>query len=395
MDGPQITPAAFGQFEPDDLPATARFAAFRRAALDPEAPDCRFNHTPDRLVDVVPHGLVAGVSVFGLGQPAIASLRHDPVHRLARVSSILLNDAVLAPGAMAVMDANDRMFGPSVDNLAAWDHRLPTVDPAFIDVAGGWRLRDPASDFADDTVIVLPVGGVGSHNYGHFLYDGLAAALHHRLLLGRRAVLVGRTLLGWQAEILEALGLLDGYVPLDRPTRFRKLVTSTMVSRTVSYPNRFVRAVFDRLRFHVGGGSAKGRRLFLTRDEPGNRRIMANRSEIEAIAADFGFEVIAPATMAVADQVRCFAGADCVIGESGAGLANLGFCDPGTRILELQPDCFSDGWTRAACHLLGLKWHVFFAESRQPTALPAGPGFVFDVDPAQFRSAIQLVFGAP
>jgi capsular polysaccharide biosynthesis protein len=395
MDRPHSTPDPFGQFEPDDVPATAGFAAFRRAALDPDALDCRFNHTPDRLVDVVPHGLVTGVSVFGPGQPAIASLRDDPVHRLARVSSFMLNDAVLAPGGMAVLDANDRMFGPSVDNLAAWGHRLPAVDPAFIDVAGGWRLQDPASNFTDGSVIALPVGGVGSHNYGHFLYDGLAAALHHRLLLGRRAVLVGRPLLGWQADILEMLGLLDGYVALNRPTRFRKLVTSTMVSQTVSYPNRFVRAVFDRMRSCNRDESARERRLFLTRHEPGNRRIMANRRDVEAIAADFGFEVIAPATMTVAAQVRCFAGADCVIGESGAGLANLGFCDPGTRVLELQPDCFSDGWTRAACHLLGLKWHVFFAQCRQPTSLPAEPAFEFDVDPTQFRSALHTVFGTP
>jgi hypothetical protein len=395
MDVPPTSLPAFGRFEADDLPATVGFAAFRRAALDPAAAECRFNHTPDQDIDVVPHGLVAGVSVFGDGQPAIASLRHDPVHRLGRVSSIMLHHAVLSPDSMAVMDAGERFFGPSVDNLAVWNHRLADVDASFIEVADGWRLGCAAAEIDDDGLIALPLGGVASHNYGHFLYDGLAAALHHRVLFGRRAVLVGRRLLGWQAEILDALGLLEGYRAIDRPTRFRTLVTSTMVSHTVSYPNRFVRAVFDRLCFRLDNGATQGRRLLVSRDEPGNRRVMANRLDIEAIAREFGFEVVCPARMTIAAQVQCFAGADSVVGESGAGLANLGFCKPGALVLEIQPDCFSDGWTRAACHLLGLRWHVFFAESRDQTGQVAAGAFDFLVDPGQFRLAISRVFGAP
>ncbi|MCW8307149.1 glycosyltransferase family 61 protein [Acidiphilium sp. PA] len=395
MDGPGISTGAIGRFEADALPAAAGFAAFRRAALDPAGTDCRFGHAPDRLVDVVPHGLIEGVTVFGEGMPAIAALRDNPVHRLAGVSSVLLNDAVLAPDSMAVIDSHRRFFGPSVDNLAVWNHHLPTVDRAFVDVAGGWSLREQVDDSADDAVIALPVGGVGSVNYGHFLYDGLPAVLLHRQLLGPRAVVVGRPLLGWQAEVLDGLGLLGGYRAIERPTRFRKLVTSTMVSWTVSYPNRFVRAAFDHLRFRFGGGSDQGNRLIIVRDEPGNRRVMVNRAEILAIAAAFGFEPVRPAGLSVAAQVRRFAGARCVIGESGAGLANLGFCDPGAKVLEIQPACFSDGWTRAACHLLGLRWQVFFATCRtQPDHAAAG-AFEYWVDPLAFRTALARVFGAP
>lgn len=395
MDGPGITAGAFGRFEADALAPTPGFAAFRRAALDPDGADGRFSHAPDRFVDVVPHGLIEGVAVFGEGVPAIAALRSDPVHRLAGVSSVLLNDAVLAPDSMAVIDAHERFFGPSVDNLAMWNHHLPTVDRAFSDTGGGWRLCDPIEDTVDDGMIALPVGGVGCVNYGHFLYDGLAAALHHRQLLGPRAFVVGRPLLAWQAEILDALGLLGSYRAIERPTRFRKLVTSTMVSWTVSYPNRFVRAAFDRLRFRFGAGPDEGSRLFIVRDEPGNRRVMVNRDEILAIASAFGFEPIRPGGLSVAAQARRFAGARCVIGESGAALANLGFCDPGASVLEIQPSCFSDGWTRAACHLFGLRWQVFFAICRDQPDDGAARAFDYRVDPLAFRVALARVFGAP
>ncbi|MGC9268881.1 glycosyltransferase family 61 protein [Acidiphilium sp.] len=368
------------------------FAALRRAVRDPEAVDCQLRHTPDRFLDVVPHGLVAGRTVFGAGQPTIAALRDDPVHRLQHVASVLLNEAILAPDSMAVLNARQAFFEPSIANLAMWNGELSLIDGNFTTAKDGWRFADSNRNIDYSPMIALPVGGVGGNNYGHFLYDGLPAALHHRLLLGPGAVLAGRTLLPWQAEILEALDLLDGYIALEAPTRFRKLLTSTMVSFTVSYPNRFIRTVFDRLRFRFGTERTSGRRLMISRDTPDNRRIMDNRSEIEAIAADFGFELVRPATMSVAEQARLFASAVGVIGESGAGLANLGFCDPGTRVLEIQPDRFSDGWTRASCHLFGLRWQVFFATGA-PAEIGTAREFQFTVDPGAFRAALATVFG--
>jgi hypothetical protein len=388
-----------GHFPAESVPATSRFAAFRRAVLDPEAADCAFRHMPDRRVDVVPHGLRVDRTVFGEGRPAIAGLRDDPLHRLAGVTSVVLGDAVISPDSMAVLSAARGFFDPSVDNLAVWDNRLSAIDPHFREAGpGAWRRSDPAATVPFIDAVAMPVCGVGGHNYGHFLYDGLAAVLLHRRLLGCHVRAAGRALLGWQAEILAALGLLDDYITLERPTRFRKVLTSTMLSFTVSYPNRFIRMVFDELRFRFGAEPGGSRRLMISRDEPTNRRIMDRRAEIEAIAAGHGFEIVRPGRMSVAAQARLFAAADCVIGESGAGLANVGFCRPGTRVLELQPDWFSDGWTRAASHLLGLRWHVLFARSTAAgaaaRAAAGGPEFHFSIDPDGFRTALDTVFGA-
>ena len=222
--------APIGRFGPDDLPAVAGFKAFRHAVLDSSAADCVFRHAADRFVDVVPHGLTPGRAVFGPGQSINDDMRANPIHRLKQVGSVALNSAVLSPESMAVLSPGRGFFDASIQNLAMWDGRLSAVDRNFIDVGtAAWRFADPARPIPDIDAIALPGGGVGIGNYGHFFYDGLPAVLQHRLLLGSNAVLAGRALLPWQTEILGALGLLEGYVTLDRPARFRKIVMSDMV----------------------------------------------------------------------------------------------------------------------------------------------------------------------
>jgi capsular polysaccharide biosynthesis protein len=242
------------------------------------------------------------------------------------------------------------------------------------------------------------VCGTGYPNYGHFLYDGLPAVLMLTSMLDRaRLCIVGPPELGpWQREILAALNLLRLYRPLPRPVMFRKIVTSSLIALHVSYPTRFVRPVFDMLRFRFGGQRREGRMLFISRAFDTTRRVLTNRAEVEALFRDKGFEIVNPEHHSVADQVRLFASASMVAGESGAGMANVGFCDPGTKVLEIQPDLFLEGWTRAACMIFGHRWHIFCAGSRPmedpDPSLPNGArGLTFTADLTALRSAIDAV----
>ncbi len=65
--------------------------------------------------------------------------------------------------------------------------------------------------------------------------------------------------------------------------------------------------------------------------------------------------------MSVAEQAAAMAEARFVIGESGAAMANVGFCPQGATVLELQPERFVEGWTRGMCFHLGHRWHLYLA----------------------------------
>lgn len=75
-----------------------------------------------------------------------------------------------------------------------------------------------------------------------------------------------------------------------------------------------------------------GRSIYVLR----SKRRPSNQEELVSIAANYGVEVFSP-EQDVAAQIRTFQEADLVIGPHGAGLSNLVFSRPSTRVLELIP----------------------------------------------------------
>lgn len=78
------------------------------------------------------------------------------------------------------------------------------------------------------------------------------------------------------------------------------------------------------------------KRLFVRRNS--SYRMLLNQSAIESMLAERGFHVIDPETMTIEEQICNFSKAEVVIGPSGAGMANILWCKPETRILILHSD---------------------------------------------------------
>jgi capsular polysaccharide biosynthesis protein len=91
------------------------------------------------------------------------------------------------------------------------------------------------------------------------------------------------------------------------------------------------------------GGTERRRRLFISRSASRNRRLV-NEEEIWAQLEPRGFEYVLAENLDFAEQVAMFANAEAVVAPHGAGLTNLVFCAPGTRVIELFPsrtvDCY-------------------------------------------------------
>ncbi len=102
-----------------------------------------------------------------------------------------------------------------------------------------------------------------------------------------------------------------------------------------------------------------GKRIAIHR----NARGIANISQVNEQLADFGFDIVTLENLSLPEQISVFHNADVVFAPHGAGLANLTYCRPGTRVLEvyglqIQP-CF---WLMS--ELLGLKYHNYnFSEN--------------------------------
>jgi capsular polysaccharide biosynthesis protein len=78
------------------------------------------------------------------------------------------------------------------------------------------------------------------------------------------------------------------------------------------------------------------RKLYISRSDASKRRVL-NEGEIASLLAKHGFETIALRDLDFRSQAELFDQADVVVGAHGAGLANVAFCRPGTKVIELLP----------------------------------------------------------
>ena len=66
-----------------------------------------------------------------------------------------------------------------------------------------------------------------------------------------------------------------------------------------------------------------------------SRRSIANEQDVINFLRSFGFTSVTLSSLSVKEQAHLFCQAEVIIAPHGAGLANLVFCKPGTKILEI------------------------------------------------------------
>jgi capsular polysaccharide biosynthesis protein len=93
-------------------------------------------------------------------------------------------------------------------------------------------------------------------------------------------------------------------------------------------------ATFARLRDTVPPAIDGPREIYIARTDA-TRRPLLNEAELIDLLERQGVSVIAPGTLPVTRQIALFRRARLIIGPHGAGLTNIGFCEPGSHVYEL------------------------------------------------------------
>ena len=127
-----------------------------------------------------------------------------------------------------------------------------------------------------------------------------------------------------------------------------------------------------------------GRRFYISRSIARNRRVK-NEEEIFRILEPRGFEFVHAEKYSFADQIAMFASAEAIVAPHGAGLTNLVFCAPETRVIELFPSLSMDCYYRL-CDDLNLNYT--FVKTRQ-FRFHRRVGEDFTVVPEDFVGALQ------
>ena len=186
---------------------------------------------------------------------------------------------------------------------------------------------------------------VGNHwNFGHWLYNHLArlALVASAPRLEGVPLVVGENILPSHLECLERMGFPDPMLirlRKGRLARFRTLWVPTMplcgfAGRLFWSPGTidFLR---DRLGVRPDARARPGRRLYVTRRTTRWRRVL-NEDDVVALLSLWGFEVIDPGALSIAQQIEIASEAEVIMGPFGAGMNLLLFAPRDATIVELN-----------------------------------------------------------
>jgi capsular polysaccharide biosynthesis protein len=116
--------------------------------------------------------------------------------------------------------------------------------------------------------------------------------------------------------------------------RCNDLLVIPAVAPTGNYRPHLMHAIRTRFRSYFKSGAA-ARRIFISRTEAPKRRI-SNEEALLPVLERFGFERMVLEDLPFAEQVRLIGSAEVLAGSHGAGLANMCWMEPATKVLELR-----------------------------------------------------------
>ncbi|MFD2369937.1 glycosyltransferase family 61 protein [Brevibacillus sp. GCM10020057] len=224
----------------------------------------------------------------------------------------------------------------SPDNKLLWDVSIESEGPekhsVFTDPLPGQKMYVPGN--------VAVLTSYASHNYYHWLYDVIA-----RIYLLRRSgipihkyILNGAGEQPFQSETLAALGIAPKQRIVCRPNvsiQAENLIVSSMPGFSGHPPKwacHFIKSALQTMRRVPTLPGFE--RLYISRAHARYRKVK-NEPQLIGLLAKYGFRMIQLERLSVYDQAKLFSSAQVIVSPHGAGLANLTFCRPGTKVLEI------------------------------------------------------------
>ncbi len=216
------------------------------------------------------------------------------------------------------------------------------------------------------TIFSLLTGGGGNSNYFHWLYDVLPrlSALPKEMWKEVDVFLFPNHEYPFQKETLGILGIPENKVKSslqENHWKAGKLLCTTHTRNEYQFTDwviSFLRNSFITL----NENSPEGEKIYLSRGDAATRRIV-NEPELVEKLKEQGFKVYELSKYSFQEQVGIFNKADVVVAPHGAALANLAFCRPGAKILEIFSPGFITSLYYNLCDKAELEHHYLIGET--------------------------------
>ena len=290
----------------------------------------------------------------------------------------------------------DDMFVAAIPNGRVWhsDGAIITPDDILIeDVSAEYdvqryirgrhsafsQVRLPRIHAEEGVVAVLTT--LSADYYSHWLLDVLPRFELLRLA-GYTADTIDKYYLpeptsSYQKEALARLGIPQSKI-LDSkkfPHVEAKMLIVSSLPQGVFQPTKWL---FDFLRTNLSTKlsddnhnqpSGNPRRIYVSREQAAYRRIL-NENEVINFLRGLGFHVVIAESLSLAEKSAVYAAADVVVSPAGSGFANMMFCKPRTKLIEIFNPIFLQGPSWLLCNELDLDYYYLLGEECCQKAAP-------------------------
>ncbi|MEH7492520.1 glycosyltransferase family 61 protein [Neobacillus niacini] len=228
------------------------------------------------------------------------------------------------------------------DNKLLWDvsfeyNRLPPTHSIYE------HETLPSITYLPERVAVITFQV--SFNYFHWMFD----VLPRLELLRQSGFLFDRIVINrgkhyredycqFQDESLQLLGISkDQLLEVDAQTHLlaKELIVSSPTSNTAHVSKNVCQ--FLRREFLEKGSISKGtgyERIFISREDARHRPLL-NENEVFNVLEKYGFKKVKLSTLSFIEKIKLFQSAKVIVSPHGAGLTNIVFCTPATKVIEL------------------------------------------------------------
>ena len=144
-----------------------------------------------------------------------------------------------------------------------------------------------------------------------------------------------------------------------------KLIVPSLVGDTGSIPKYACDFLRREFLPKITRNKNHSKRIYVNRGQVVHRRV-TNEPQIVEVLKKYGFESVALETMSLLEQIALMASAEVIIAPHGAGLTNIVFSEPGTKIIEfLHPGAVNVMyWTISAD--MGYQYYYLLSEGEAP-----------------------------
>ncbi|KGP91095.1 capsular biosynthesis protein [Pontibacillus chungwhensis BH030062] len=207
---------------------------------------------------------------------------------------------------------------------------------------------------------------VYSGNYYHYMYEVLPRIdlLHQSNLTINYYVVNEGFGERYQSETLKRLGI-DERQLVPTHDHFHLQAEKLIVPSQPSFPTKWAYEFLRKTFSNPNTSSSDKKRIFIKRRWSRN---FTNIDQLVELLEGLGFVTLELEDLSVANQVEIFSSAEIVIAAHGAGLTNLTFCQPGTKVLEIFAPTYIIPHYWAISALGNLRYHYLIGEPKDSSS---------------------------